>query len=322
MATRRPLVRSVTAMLAIRCVGLTKRYHGRPVVDGLDLEVEQGELFGFLGPNGAGKTTTARMLLGLVAPDDGQAWVLGSRVPCPQQLPRIGAMVEEPAFYPWLTGRANLQILGREGGRLPSRAIDDALDAAGIASAAAQKVKTYSQGMRQRLGLAAALVRRPDLVLLDEPANGLDPAGIRDLRDLLRSMADQGTTVFLSSHLLGEVEQVCRRVAVIDHGRLVSMGAVDDVGGAGERVRVSVRPDEIERARAALARWSVTVGAPGELMVADAVGGAVNEVLAEADVFARSVILERLTLEERFLAVTDPDGASDSKGDRDAAAAS
>jgi ABC-2 type transport system ATP-binding protein len=292
-------------VLAIRCCALTKRYRGRAVVDGLDLEVEQGELFGFLGPNGAGKTTTTRMLLGLVRPDGGEAWTLGSRVPCPDRLPQIGAIVEEPAFYPWLSGRRNLEIVGDQGGPVPAGGIDEALERAGIATAANHKVRTYSQGMRQRLGLAAALVRRPALALLDEPANGLDPAGIRELRDVLRQLADGGTTVFLSSHLLGEVERVCHRVAVIDRGRLVSVGPVDQLGGADERVRVKVQPSETTKARAALLGWTVTGDGAGELLVAGAGGRDVNQALAAAGIFASAISTEGLSLEERFLAITE-----------------
>jgi ABC-2 type transport system ATP-binding protein len=292
-------------MPAIRCRGLTKRYGGRAVVDSLDLDVDDGELFGFLGPNGSGKTTTIRLLLGLIRPDAGESWVLGSPVPCPQRLPEIGAMVEEPAFYLWLSGRRNLEVIGDEGGPLPTGAIDDALELAGISAAAGAKVKTYSQGMRQRLGLAAAILRRPRLVLLDEPANGLDPSGIRELRDLLRRLAESGTTVFLSSHLLGEVEQVCHRVAVIDRGRLVSILAVDDLRG-DDAIRVAVDAADIDRARTALFRWTVTTAStPGELVVSGAGGRDVNQALAEAGVYASALSPERSSLEARFLAITE-----------------
>ena len=216
---------------AIECRGLTKRYRGTMALAGLDLTVEAGQVFGFLGANGAGKTTTMRILLGLVAPSSGRAWLSGKQVPDPAGLARVGAMVEEPAFYPWLTGRRNLDLLALCGARLPARGeeISAALDRAGLTGVADRKVRGYSQGMRQRLGLAAALMRRPALLLLDEPANGMDPAGIKEFRTLLRRLADEGTTVFLSSHLLAEVAQVCDQVAVIHEGRLAGQGPVSQL---------------------------------------------------------------------------------------------
>lgn len=292
-------------MPAIRCCGLTKRYAGRAVVDALDLEVEHGELFGFLGPNGSGKTTTVRMLLGLITPSAGEAWLLDSQVPCPDRLPEIGSMVEEPAFYPWMSGRRNLEIIRDEGGPVPDGGVSEALELAGIAVAADRKLKAYSQGMRQRLGLAAAVIRKPALVLLDEPANGLDPAGIHDLRDLLRHLVETGSTVFLSSHLLGEVEQLCDRVAVIDRGRLVSIGSIDDLGAGRRRIRVNVAPAETTDARLALSQWAVTSDENGDLLVADAAGRVVNEALAAAGIFAASLTAERVGLEEWFLSITE-----------------
>jgi ABC-2 type transport system ATP-binding protein len=215
----------------IECRGLTKRYRGTVALAGLDLTVEAGQVFGFLGANGAGKTTTMRILLGLVAPSSGRAWLNGKQVPDPAGLARVGAMIEEPAFYPWLTGRRNLDLLALSGARRPARGeeISDALDRAGLTGVADRKVKGYSQGMRQRLGLAAALMRRPALLLLDEPANGMDPAGIKEFRTLLRHLAVDGTTLFLSSHLLAEVGQVCDQVAVIHEGRLAGQGPVSQL---------------------------------------------------------------------------------------------
>ncbi len=293
-------------MLALECRGLTKLYGGTTVVDGVDLQVETGELFGFLGPNGAGKTTVIRILLGLVKPDGGQAWVLGSRVPCPQRLAEIGALVEEPAFYPWMSGRQNLDVIACEGAAVTPRAAQDALDAVGMAAAARRKVGTYSQGMRQRLGIAAAILRKPALLLLDEPANGLDPAGIRELREFLRRLGDQGTAVLLSSHLLGEVELVCDRVAVIDRGRLVSVGAIGRDGAAvADRLRITVEADEVAAARMALAPLEVTEGeAPGSLIVAGTDGRSANQSLAGAGIYATAIVADHLSLEERFLALT------------------
>ena len=219
---------------AIRCEALSKRYGPTVAVDRLDLVVEAGQVFGFLGPNGSGKTTTLRMLLGLARPSSGRAWRNSRPLPDPDGLDRVGAMIEEPAFYPWLSGRGNLEVLALCGPPPPrADAVDRALDRVGLAPVASRKIKTYSQGMRQRLGLAAALLRDPDLLLLDEPTNGMDPAGIRELRSLLRSLADDGTTVFLSSHLLGEVERVCDRVAMVRAGRVVAEGTVAELAAAG-----------------------------------------------------------------------------------------
>jgi ABC-2 type transport system ATP-binding protein len=218
------------AIDAIRCVGLTKRFGGRAAVDRLDLQVQQGEVFGFLGPNGAGKTTTIRLLLGLLRADAGQAYLLGARVPCPERLGQIGAMVEEPVFYPWLSGARNLKILADTGAPVPADAVGKALERAGLTGVADRKVKTYSQGMRQRLGLAGALLGDPPVLLLDEPANGLDPAGMAWLRGLLRDLADEGRTILLSSHVLSEVAQTVDQVVIINEGRLRFAGLLEDLG--------------------------------------------------------------------------------------------
>ncbi len=288
----------------IECQSLTKRYRGVTALAGLDLTVEAGVVFGFLGPNGAGKTTTLRILLGLVAPSSGHARLNGRPVPDPAGLVRVGAMIEEPAFYPWLTGRANLAVLARSG---PAGAgIDQALARTGLAGVADRKVKGYSQGMRQRLGLAAALMRQPALLLLDEPANGLDPAGIREFRTLLRSLADGGTTVFLSSHLLAEVEQVCDEVAVIQSGRLVTQGPAR----ATARVRVLVEPAEQDAAVLALGRWVARADGADGVLTQTADGRAVNQALGQAGIWARQILLERPGLEEAFLSLTGENHAA------------
>ena len=213
---------------AIRTVGLTKRYGSVVAVDGVDLDVPPGDIYGFLGPNGSGKTTTVRMLLGLVLPTAGTVEVLGARIPkhARSVLYRVGALVEAPAAYGHLGARANLSIMdaaGPGGARRTRRArIDEALEQVGLAGIGRRPVKAYSLGMRQRLGIAAALMRKPDLLILDEPTNGLDPRGIQEIRRLLLDLnASAGTTIFLSSHLLAEVEHLCRRVGVVDRGRLV-----------------------------------------------------------------------------------------------------
>jgi ABC-2 type transport system ATP-binding protein len=290
----------------IECRGLTKQYRGVTALAGLDLTVEAGQVFGFLGPNGAGKTTTLRILLGLVTPTTGQAWLNGRQVPDPAGLARVGAMIEEPAFYPWLSGRRNLEVLALSGPGLPgqSDALAATLDRAGLTDVADRKVKGYSQGMRQRLGLAAALMRRPDLLLLDEPANGMDPAGIKEFRTLLRSLADDGTTVFLSSHQLAEVEQVCDEVAVIHAGRLVEQGPTATVATARAHLRVVVDPADVPTALALLPH--ARPDGPGGLLVEAVDGRAVNEVLGRAGIWAHQIVLERPRLEEAFLELTGP----------------
>jgi ABC-2 type transport system ATP-binding protein len=304
----------VTAV--IECRGLTKQYRGATALAGLDLTVEAGQVFGFLGPNGAGKTTTLRILLGLVTPTAGQAWLNGRQAPDPAGLARVGSMIEEPALYPWLSGRRNLEVLALYGPALYGPAlcgpavprtgdpVAAALDRTGLTAVADRKVKGYSQGMRQRLGLAAALMRGPSLLLLDEPANGMDPAGIREFRTLLHSLADGGTTVFLSSHLLAEVEQVCDEVAVIHAGRLIEQGPTAALATTRMRVRVVVQPADHDGALALLTRWPARADGPDALLVETGDGRAVNEVLGQAGIWARQIVLERPGLEQAFLELT------------------
>jgi len=219
----------------IEVAGLRKRYRrlrggSQVAVDGLDLAVPQGGVFGFLGPNGAGKTTTIRCLLGLVAPTAGTCRLLGADVgrDLPRVLGRVGAIVETPALFPTMSGRRNLELLGRLHGIGPQR-VTQTLERVGLAERGDDLVKRYSLGMRQRLGLAAALLKDPEVLILDEPANGLDPAGIKEVRDLLRGLGDEGRTVFVSSHLLPEVRQTCDRVAILARGRCVATGPVAEV---------------------------------------------------------------------------------------------
>jgi ABC-2 type transport system ATP-binding protein len=299
----------------LRCAGLTKRYRGVTALDGLDLTVQPGQVFGFLGPNGAGKTTTLRILLGLVTPSAGQAWLNGRRVPDPGGLGRVGAMIEEPAFYPWLTGRRNLAVLALSGGPLPGPggAIAEVLDRVGLTGAADRKVRGYSQGMRQRLGLAAALMRKPSL-LLDEPANGLDPAGIAEFRTLMRSLAGEGTTVFLSSHLLAEVEQVCDQVAVISSGRLVEQSPVASLAAGRPRVRAVLDPADQRTALTLLAPWAVRADGPDAVLVDGAEGQVVTRALGQGGVWPHQIVLSRPGLEETFLSLTEPATQGDHLG--------
>jgi ABC-type multidrug transport system ATPase subunit len=227
---------------------LTKRYGVVEAVRSVDLDVREGDRYGLLGPNGSGKTTLVRMLLGLVYATSGEIEVMGQRIPrhARDVLQQIGALIEAPAAYPHLSGRANLWLLdaaGPGGSRRTRRErIDETLELVGLAGVGRRPVKAYSLGMRQRLGLAAALIRRPRLLILDEPGNGLDPHGIRDLRELLIDLNASGVTVFLSSHLLAEVEQLCTRVGVLDAGRLVLQDDLDDLRAPTGRVRVDT-PD-------------------------------------------------------------------------------
>jgi ABC-2 type transport system ATP-binding protein len=290
-------------MDAICCQELTKRYGGTLAVDGLNLVVPEGQVYGFLGPNGAGKTTTIRMLLGLVAPSAGEVRVLGRRLPDPAAVARCGALFEEAAFYPWMDGRANLAVVAMTTGRPDRARIDEMLGLVGLDEVAGRPVKAYSQGMRQRLGLAAALLHRPRLLVLDEPANGLDPAGIREVRQLLRRLAGEGTTVFLSSHLLVEVEHLCDRAAVVLAGRLVEEGAVGGLGATRRRVRVVVAGAETAEALRLLGRWPVSVDG-ASLVVDHPVGRDVNAALAAGGVVADTVTVEQAGLEERFLEIT------------------
>ncbi len=270
----------------IRTEGLTKRYGRVEAVRDLDLEVHEGDVFGFLGPNGSGKTTTVRMLLGLVFPTAGRVELLGQPMPRAGRavLAEVGSLIEGPAFYPHLSGRANLSLFDAAGpgGRRSDRRrrIREALATVGLDSVGRRPVKAYSSGMRQRLGLAAALLRAPRLLVLDEPTNGLDPQGMRDIRDLLARLAAGGTTVFLSSHLLAEVEQICSRAAIVHRGRLVVQDRVAALLAPTGRVQVTT-PD-------------VDGSSPEAL----------NHHLVQGGVRVRELVVERPSLEDVFLALT------------------
>ncbi|MGD0764858.1 MAG: ABC transporter ATP-binding protein [Dehalococcoidia bacterium] len=234
---------------AIELIGLKKRFSkAGMVVDGLTLTVEKGQVFGLLGPNGAGKTTVLRMLLGLVHPTAGEARLFGKRVRTSDPvLRRVGALVERPAFVPHLSGLANLEFFWRAGGqRMSESHIDEALEIAGLGKAIRRKVRTYSTGMRQRLGIAQALLGATDLLVLDEPTVGLDPEEMRETRKLVRDVAQRGATVFLSSHILAEVEQVCTHAAIVDKGHLVAVGTVSQLVGASVSVYLEV--DDVDKA--------------------------------------------------------------------------
>ena len=300
----------------IRTEGLTKRFGRLVAVDGLDLDVREGDLFGFLGPNGSGKTTTVRMLLGLVFATSGRIEVLGRPMPgaAREVLPQVGSLVEGPGFYPNLSGRANLTLFDAAGPQ-PSldpprerrRRVVDALAQVGLEGVGRRPVKAWSTGMRQRLGLAAALLRAPRLLILDEPTNGLDPHGMREVRDLLVALVAGGTTVFLSSHLLAEIELICTRAAIVDRGRLVAQDRVEALLGPTGRVLVTT-PDVSAAAELAAALPGVRLGERRPDRLAVHLDGtapeALNRRLVDGGVRVRELVVERPTLEDVFLRLT------------------
>lgn len=301
---------SSTAM-AIQVQGLYKQFGSgkRQVkaIHNLDFEVQAGQVYGFLGPNGAGKTTTIRMLLDLIRPTGGRVNLFGKAVRDNHDvLRRVGAMVEGATFYPFLTGRKNLEVLARSGGYYDVQRIDALIEQVGMADRADRRTKGYSTGMKQRLGLAAALLGDPDLIILDEPTNGLDPAGIQEMRLFIREQADKcGKTVFLSSHMLNEIEQVCDRVAIINKGKLVREGMVRDL--LNEQARLLIEATPLDKAEMILgANWTVQVNAGATLTVEaghDDVPHIIRK-LVEQDINVYEVAAQRQTLEAYFLAVT------------------
>ena len=300
----------MTAVISTR--GLVKRYGRLRAVDGIDLEVQSGDVYGFLGANGSGKTTTVRMLLGLVLPTSGEIELLGERMPRAggRVLPRVGALVEGPAHYGHLSGRENLSLLdasGRGGSwRTRRQRVDAALEQVGLAGVGRRPVKAYSLGMRQRLGLAGALLRRPELLVLDEPTNGLDPQGITEVRELLLELHRGGTTVFLSSHLLAEVEQLCSRVGVLDRGRLVLQDELASLTApTGSTVVHTPAPD---RVRGALDGRVTSIDGQ-RVIVRGGDPAEVNALLVGAGIPVTGLALERPSLEEVVLAAagTSPD---------------
>jgi ABC-2 type transport system ATP-binding protein len=294
----------------IRTESLTKRYGPVLAVEAIDLDVREGDVYGFLGANGSGKTTTVRILLGLVLATSGAVSLLDAPMPrsAKQVLPQVGTLVEGPAAYAYLSGRKNLELfdaMGARNGRRGRRArISEVLERVGLGVAGDRKVKGYSLGMRQRLGLAGALLRAPRLLVLDEPTNGLDPQGIREMRELLLGLNREGTTIFLSSHLLAEVEQMCSRVGVLDRGRLVVQEELTALRApTGRTVVVTSDPD----AAVALLDGRVEVRDGARLVVRGADAAAVNRLLVEGGVRVRELGPERRGLEQVVLeATTDP----------------
>jgi ABC-2 type transport system ATP-binding protein len=302
--------------LAIETRGLGKRFGARAALDSVDLEVPRGVAFGFLGANGAGKTTLIRLLLGLANPTSGTMRLLGHDLPggSAAALARVGAIIEEPRFHPHLTGRENLHVHAAARERAAHDRIDGALARVGLAARADEKVKTYSLGMRQRLGVARCLLSDPELLILDEPMNGLDPAGILEFRHLIRELVGEGRTVLLSSHLLDEVEKTCDVVAIVDEGRVVAQGTIGEMVRGGPRAIDIVASNAVEAA-------TLLAAVPGVLRASDHEGGLRVTLSPEAPVDREIVtaLLRRLldhgvdvervapvqtSLEDRFLTMT------------------
>jgi len=287
----------------IEVVDLRKRYRRTTAVDGLSFTVRDGCITGFLGPNGAGKTTTLRILLGLVHPTSGKALIDGRRYRALADPPgRVGAVLEASNYHPKRSGRNHLRTLAAAARLSPAR-VDELLEFVGLANVARRRVGGYSLGMRQRLSVAGALLGDPDLLVLDEPANGLDPEGIRWLRDVLRSFSGQGKTVFISSHVLAEVQQLADEVVIIHHGRLVAHESVDALrarAAGGTRVR---SPDA-ERLREALAAGGIEASGDGDRLVTVAPAERVGEIAAANGIVLHELLTESTTLEEAFLALT------------------
>jgi ABC-2 type transport system ATP-binding protein len=294
---------------AIATQGLTKRYGSRAAVDGLSIQVPTGVVAGFVGLNGAGKTTTIRMLLGLITPNAGTAEVLGQPISRPAAyLHQVGAMIDGPAFYPTLSARANLEVLATLGGH-PRARIDQLLEQVGLADRSEDHYRSYSLGMKQRLGIAAALLPDPALLVLDEPANGLDPAGILEIRSLLRRLADHGTTVFISSHLLAEIEQISDWLVMIDHGRLLYDGPIGQIleRQQPELIVATEHPDELEtvaRLAAQAGHPSTTNGHLLRIQAPASYAATLNRQAMEHDVTLVELRHEQPSLEETFLSMT------------------
>ena len=295
--------------VVLRTAGLTRRFGRLTAVADLDLEVSRGQVFGFLGPNGAGKTTTIGMILGLLRPTAGHVEMFGldTRVHLRRALRRTGAIVESPTFYPHLSGRDNLRVFALLSGGVEDKRLDEVLALVGLRERARSKVRTYSLGMRQRLGIAAALVHDPDLVVLDEPTNGLDPAGMREIRQLIKELGQTGKTVFVSSHLLNEVEQMCDHVGILKAGRLLTHGSVSDMLQRGQALEMEVTDEDgAVRVLEGLDWVDAVTRQDGRLIVQAPRERAaeLSKALAERQIYLSELRPRESTLEEFFLEVT------------------
>jgi len=309
------MITSTTAALAISTTGLRKTYRNRKgrhvAVAGLDLAVPLGGVHGFLGPNGSGKTTTIRMLLGLIRADAGTMTIFGSEIPkhLPEVVGRVGAIVESPKFFPAFSGRKNLQLLAEAIDR-PRNIVDQVLEQSGLGGRGKDKYKTYSLGMKQRLAIAATLLKEPDLLIFDEPTNGLDPAGIREIRNTMRSLGEQGKTVLVSSHILDEVEQVADTVSIIGHGRLLASGRVADVIGDQTVTSLRVGVADPVTAQRILTGDGLRVRLDGGLLVVEGIsdGAEITRRLAAHNLFVNELTPVRADLESVFLELTAEEG--------------
>ncbi len=297
----------VIATRGLRKVYRTRRLGSIVAVEGLDLTVPAGGVHGFLGPNGSGKTTTIRMLLGLARATAGEMNLFGERVPSglPRVMSRIGAVVEQPRFLPGLSGHTNLSLLAQAGG-VPRQRVDEVLDRVDLGGRGDDRYKGYSLGMRQRLAIAATLLKEPELLILDEPTNGLDPQGIRDIRTMIRDLGGSGVTVLLSSHILAEVEQVCDSVTIVQRGRLVTSGRVSDVVGGKAASVLRVGVDDLDGARAHLTQQGFTVRREGGHLVVEGAAepSDVTRLLASHDMYVGELTPVRPDLESVFLSLT------------------
>jgi len=301
---------SLEVTFAVSVNDLTKTYGNQVAVSHATFDVPQGSVCGFVGPNGSGKTTTIRMLLGLISPTGGTGSVLGSSIAQPQNyLPRVGALIEGPAFYPALSGRENLNVLATLG-KFPKERVDQLLETVGLADRGGSKFKTYSLGMKQRLGIAAALLPNPQLLILDEPTNGLDPSGIHEVRTLLRDLAKSGTTVFVSSHLLSEIEMICDSLVMLRAGRVIFSGATQELLAAQQPLIIA-RPENNEDLTAlgkiveSLQKSFKAVDGALEIMASSQWAPTLNRTAFERGITLSELQIQMPTLEETFFDMTE-----------------
>jgi ABC-2 type transport system ATP-binding protein len=297
----------------LRTTGLAKRFGKLEAVKDLSIELRRGEVFGFLGPNGAGKSTTVGMILGLVRPTAGSIELFGRDATADRwaALRRVGAMIEEPAFYSYLSGWDNLEVLARAIGDIPRSRITEVLERVNLSDRAGDRCGHYSMGMKQRLGIASTLLRDPELIILDEPASGLDPAGTKEVRDLIPKLADENRAVFLCSHLLHEVEQVCDRVAIIKQGVLLASAPIQELLRRGTAFRIRI--DDPARAAHILngLPWIQSAEVAEDHLIVNAPqdsASAINRALAEHEIFASELVSQGLSLESVFLELTGREG--------------